>query len=392
MAKKTRTRKKTVEAAPADEVQLIPPPIPMSAVLGQGRAIATLDATLTSGRLHHAWIFHGPAGVGKMTAALAFAAVLLDPSSEPDLAGLVRPDPQSRVQTLLRAGTHPDLHVVVKELARFSDDRQIRERKLRFIPLEVVREHLLEPAALGASMSGGRASKVFIVDEAHLLNAATQNALLKTLEEPAPGTVIILVTDAEERLLPTIRSRSQRVAFGSLDDGAMNGWASKRAELAGLDPDDAEWLRRYASGSPGRLLSTVEAGLVKWHRELSPLLDMADRGVLAPALGGTMAALVEARAQQLVEGDARASKDSANKTAVQEMLGLIADRCRASLRDASRSQDVPVVERALASLEAVDRARQQVLGSVQAKFALDYLAAVLADLGSRSAEAATRRH
>jgi DNA polymerase-3 subunit delta' len=154
--------------------------------------------------------------VGKFTTALAFAAVILDPSSQPDLSGVIEPDPESASQQLLAAGTHPDLHIITKELAVVSRVDSVRDSKQRNIAKAVLEEFLLEPAARTGSMNGALASKVFIVDEAELIDGVGQNSLLKTLEEPAPGSVIILVTANEERLLPTIRSRCQRVGFAPL--------------------------------------------------------------------------------------------------------------------------------------------------------------------------------
>ena len=119
-------------------------------ILGQGQALAALRASMASGRVHHAWIFHGPAGVGKFTTAVAFAGALLDPTTAPGLTGEIAPDPDSETQRLVRAGMHPDLHVVTKELALHHEDREVRTRKLITIPKKVVEKWLLEPAALSA--------------------------------------------------------------------------------------------------------------------------------------------------------------------------------------------------------------------------------------------------
>ena len=129
MAKRQSKKKpRTIELDPTPDAELLTPPLQTTFddLIGHPRAAETLDASITSGKVHHAWIFHGPQGIGKFTAALAFAALLLDPETTPDLTGKVRPDPGSRVQHLLRTGTHPDLHVIRKELARFSDNASVR--------------------------------------------------------------------------------------------------------------------------------------------------------------------------------------------------------------------------------------------------------------------------
>ncbi len=366
---------KAVAAKPAEAPVTPPLRCTLDEILGQPVAVGTLDAALSCGRVHHAWIFHGPAGVGKFTAALAFAAVLLDPESGPDLSGRVRPDPSGRVQSLLRAGAHPDLHVIVKELARFSGDERVRNSKLTSIAKDVVATRLIEPAYLASNMPGGLASKVFIVDEADLLDrslsdAVSQNALLKTLEEPPEGTVLILVTSNEDRLLPTIRSRSQRVGFGPLDDASMARWV----ERSGISlPSDAGWLMRYAAGSPGRLLEAVETGLASWHERLRPSLDRALRGggggAYDPMLAPVMRDLVEDWASAWVAEDTRRSKEMGNRTALARLFSMIAEHARGGLGDGE------TVHAALGMIDAVGRAERRLASNVQPALVLEGLAA-----------------
>src|SRR6266853_6522241 len=80
------------------EIPPAPRPLPLSGIIGQDQAVSGLRAAVQSGRIHHAWVFHGPTGVGKFTTALAFAALILDPTSAPDLSGQIEPDPQSQTQ------------------------------------------------------------------------------------------------------------------------------------------------------------------------------------------------------------------------------------------------------------------------------------------------------
>lgn len=384
-AKKTGSKKaprtRVIGRTAAEERATLefPPPKPLAGVLGQDRAVGQLEQAMASGRLHHAWIFHGPEGVGKFTTAMAWAALLLDPATARDLSGRYATDPDSPTQRLLRAGTHPDLHVVCKELARFSSDAKVRDAKLATIPKAVIEDHLIRPAALAAVMrTGSVASKVFIVDEAELLdrspsNAPTQNAILKTLEEPAPGTVIILVTSSEDRLLPTIRSRCQRVGFSPLSDETMRIW------LAGAGRDttgeERDWLLRSSEGSPGRLAAMHESGMYEWFRTLAPMLEQTDRGVHALALGATMASLVDTWAAAWVkEGEKKGenrSKDAANRLGARRMLGMVGDRARSGLSDPRRAG---------ASLRAIDmvgRAQQHIDSNVNLKLVFDHLAAGL---------------
>ena len=373
----------------------------MRNILGQERATATLQRALQSDRLHHAWIFHGPEGVGKRTAALAFAAVLLDPDAMPNLAGEVECDPDGPTLRRIAAGTHPDLHLIVKELARFSRRPEVRNRKLTNIPNEVVREFIVEPAAQSSSApSGARVRKVFIVDEAEILAREGQNSLLKTLEEPPPGTVIILITTEEHRLLPTIRSRCQRLRFTPLHEGAMQHWFDRRRRrlnedetpsLADLadddevpfedadpfetltgervdddpnagaagrrrrstrknasllerrnrlpDKDEQTWLLRFAEGSPGMARLAIEQELFSWYTVLWPEVQTILNGKFAAKLGESMHKTVDEFADRWVSEHPNASKERANRVGLELLLRMLTIELRTALHASVRRAD-----------------------------------------------------
>lgn len=345
-------------------------PVAFSSLHGHAQALAILTNALRSDRVHHAWIFHGPPGVGKFTAALAFAALLLDPTTRETTKKSFSPDADSPTQQLLRAGSHPDLHIIQKELALYHDDPDVRKRKLSVIPVDVVRSFLLEPGARSASVpSGARAGKVFIVDEAELLGPASQNAVLKFLEEPPERTVTILVTSSEEQLLPTIRSRCQRVFFGALSKDEMSGWMAS----VGLQPgrEQLAWLLEYASGSPGALTEAAATGMFAWWERLAPLLAGAGRGDYSVELGPAMASLVEAWAVARVEGAQNASKDAANRAGAERMFRLVGSWLRQRLRD---SDPTP----ALSGLDALRAAEAELDSNVNAQFVFEKLASELA--------------
>ncbi|RMH24739.1 MAG: AAA family ATPase [Planctomycetota bacterium] len=336
-------------------------------LLGQERAIAALAASIAGGRVHHAWVFHGPAGVGKFTAAMRFARALLTPG----LTSAQSISPES-----LAPESHPDLHVVTKELARHSDDASVRSRKLTSIPKEVLVERLLRPAALAPTVRAqSLAKKVFIVDEAELMAPVAQNALLKTLEEPPAGSVIVLVTASEELLLPTIRSRCQRVAFGPLDEGAMRAWLAG----AGLDLDEAEseWLLAACPGSPGEVAVAARSGLAQTLASLEPMLVAAEAGRFEPALGPALADAVDAWASAEVERRKadNPSKDAANKAAARRLAAALLERARRRLRQPAGSADV---DRALRDVEIITRAEAHVRANVNLRLAFENLAAQLA--------------
>ncbi len=383
-----RKAQREVELKPAAPIApglVVPAPIALEDVAGQDRAIAVLRSSIASDRLHHAWIFHGPPGVGKMTAALAFAAVLLDPSSQPDLSGRINPDPDSSTQSLLRAGTHPDLHVVTKELAAVSREASIRDSKQRNIAKGVLEEFLIEPstrtsgAASDPSGKGPRVRKVFIVDEAELIDPRGQNALLKTLEEPAPGRVIILVTSREEQLLATIRSRAQRVAFGPLDEGAMRSWMSRaKVDLSGVAPASLDWLLRFSEGSPGTLKTVLTTGIVAWHERLAPMLHELSQGRFPSDLAPAMGKLADEWAQAWVDASEGASKDAANKSAARWVLRLLGDHASHRLRTIASGAKGGSIEEAARWVDAIAECERTIESNVPVAFAFENLVARLA--------------
>lgn len=359
-----------------------PAPVSLDAVIGQERAIAAVRSSIKSGRVHHAWIFHGPVGVGKFTTALAFAAVILDPTTESGLRGPMEPDPDSAVQALLRAGTHPDLHIISKELAEVSRKDSVRDGKQRNIPKEVLLEFLIEPAEK-TRLSGEQAlaSKVFIIDEAELVDRTGQNTLLKTLEEPPPGSVIILVTSNEERILPTIRSRCQPVAFSPLGEAEMKQWMeAAKFNLSTLSVEAKRWLLSFADGSPGAAKLALDTGLTHWHESLAPMLAELDAGRFPIDLGATIAKSIDEWAIAAVErsGSESASKDAANKAAAKLMFRLLGGHFRRRLRE-NAAKGVPE-ERAARDLAAIDllqEAESQIEFSVQGIFVFDNFASRL---------------
>lgn len=352
----------------------------MDHILGQQRALDTLQSALRSGRLHHAWIFHGPPGVGKFTTALAFARLLLCPSAQTDLSGHITACGQCESCRLADAGTHPDLHVVVKELARFSDDRSTRERKLTQIPVDVLRTALLEPVARTAALRHG---KVFIVDEAELINEHGQNLLLKTLEEPPADTYLILVTAREPLLLATIRSRCQRVAFGPLSGEMVEQWLADRTQ--DLSASHRRAVAQFAAGSLGAAELAVAYSLHQWADDLNAALDGMIAGRFPTEMGADMAAKIDAFAAAWVDRHENASKDAANRQGAGMLLALLASLLRQRLAQTAvgcaADADPIDVESALepyaAAIEALPLAEAELGTNVNLALVCDHLASLL---------------
>ena len=216
----------------------------------QERALSIVRRALVSGRTHHAYLFGGPPGVGKELAARALAARLLceAPDREPDADACG----ECRACRLFAAGNHPDFQLIHRGLHKLHPDRTIRASKGLFLAVDVVRRFLIERASTTPTLGVRR---VFLIRDAERMNEGAQNALLKTLEEPPGSACLILVTSSAERLLPTIRSRCQRVPFDLLPTDYVR---EQLTALAGVEPGAARTLAEIAQGRLGAAL--------QWHR------------------------------------------------------------------------------------------------------------------------------
>lgn len=377
VAKKPKAPSVTSVPPPKAPAISIPVPIPYGKIVGHEQPLSLLNTAMRSERIHHAWVFHGPQGVGKFTAALAFAALLLDPTTQATFDGRFEADEQSQTQHLLASGTHPDLHVIVKELARFHEDARVRDKKLTTIPIDVLRRFVLAPALLAPMQrTQSRAGKVFILDEAHLLNDAGQNALLKILEEPPERVVLILVTSSEDQLLPTIRSRSQRVSFSPLSSAEMARWVNESGR-APQDQDEAGFLLNFSGGSPGAYAQAQESGLYVWWQRLEPMLREAAVGRFVLELGPSMAELTSAWSEKWVKDHQNASKEAANIAAAEWMFRLVGHYARSALHAGARRSPADV-RVPLKMLDALRDAQIEADSNVNALFVMDKLAAELA--------------
>src|SRR6266481_3872353 len=205
--------------------------------------VAAFARAVARGRLAHAYLFAGPPGVGKRLFALELAKAILceNPPPHPTLSpsggegrvrGKLEACDRCAACSQVEAGTHPDF---------FATGRP--EEKLEF-PIEVMRE-LCRNFSLKSARGRG---KVAIIDDADDLNEESANCFLKTLEEPPPRSVLLLIGSSPERQLPTIVSRCQVVRFAPLP-------AADVADLlrAGGVEDAAliELLLPLSEGSPG---------------------------------------------------------------------------------------------------------------------------------------------
>jgi DNA polymerase-3 subunit delta' len=252
-------------------------------MFGHDAAVALFREGLQSSRLHHAWLISGPQGIGKALFAQKAALRVLAEGAGPPVAdaGLDVPD-DHRIARLAAAGSHPDL----MRLERLP--RDTGTDLARSITLDQVRG-LQKLFSTTASLSPWR---VVIIDAIDDLERPAANALLKSLEEPPPTSLFLLVSHAPERLLPTIRSRCRQLRLSALDDAAMTSALS--VALPEADDSEIDALRKVGEGAPGRAMSfrgLEIAALDKNVRELAEGGDPTNlrRSQLAQALANKSA-------------------------------------------------------------------------------------------------------
>jgi DNA polymerase III delta' subunit len=229
---------------------------------GQDRVAALLRAAIERGRVPHAYLFSGPPGAPLGDTALALACALNCHVSPGDGCG------DCEICTRIIGGIHPDVVTLVREGAA------------QIVPIESVRAQVIGRIGLPPHEADVR---VFIVEEATAMAPPAANALLKTLEEPPPRTLFVLCTTAPEQLLPTIRSRCQRVRFGGgaavvEADPARADRIARLADELAADTQDASLPVRVAEakGDTGPVLIATAQRL---HARASEAANRDDLGL-----------------------------------------------------------------------------------------------------------------
>ncbi len=265
-------------------------------LVGQDAVVRTLRTALTSGKLAHAYLFSGPRGSGKTSAAKILARCIdcvLGPTPEPD-------NTCDNCRAML-AGTALDVIEVDAASNRGIEEIRALRESVKFAP---------------ASMR----MKVFIIDEAHMLTREGANAFLKTLEEPPPHAVFVLATTAPEALPATILSRCQRYAFRRIPVAVMIARMREIADAEGIAIDD---------GALGAIAYRADGGLRDALTMLEQVASYAggavDAATVEAAFGATGRQYARGLVDAILGGDARTALrivDEASDAGA-DMLGLV---------------------------------------------------------------------
>lgn len=266
-----------------------------SEVIGQEAVKERLINMVNEGRLPHALLFCGPQGVGKMALAMAFASYLLagDETNEPT-SPIV-----SNARAMLRNWEHPDLHFsypTIKLPSMSSDHqpisndfakewhtlimkgtyftmnqwmKQMEATTQQAIITGAESDKLSRILSLKSSQGGYKVSIIWLPERMNLTSA---NKLLKLLEEPPQGTIFLMVCEEPEKLLETIRSRTQRIDLKRIDDKAIE---QALVEKRGIDNDAAYRIARIAHGSWTKALDAIDVG--NENREFHNMFQMLMR-------------------------------------------------------------------------------------------------------------------
>ncbi len=254
-----------------------------SSILDQKRVVQTLRRALAQGRVAHAYLLHGPDGVGKRAVALELARALECTEQDDEACDectacrktrrMVHPDvhilfpypkgtDESDVaERIQRLGDNPYAAVDFVRRPSLSDPSETSNKQVMY-HLHRVEDDLVQPASY---RPGEGEYKVFLVTDAELMNEKAANTFLKVLEEPPPQTVFLLTTSRPEQLLPTIVSRCQRLRFDPLLPETIE---TALVERDGIDADAAAMLARMADGSYSHALDLARNEDLMTSREL----------------------------------------------------------------------------------------------------------------------------
>jgi DNA polymerase-3 subunit delta' len=245
----------------------LPHPRDSFQLIGQAQAEQAFLAALNHGRLHHAWLIQGPEGIGKATLAYRIARYVLAHGNRPTSNLDVPADhPVSRQ---ISSQGHPDLLV----LRRPYD---LKDKKLRTV---ITVDEVRRAGQFFSKTAGAAGWRVAIVDCADDMNPGAANALLKTLEEPPPQGLFLVITHAPGGLLPTIRSRCRPLQLKPLSPGDISVLVQRLVQDIKLE--DLDLLIDLADGSAGRAMSLGAEKALDLYRDMNAMLSQLPKLDLA---------------------------------------------------------------------------------------------------------------
>jgi DNA polymerase III subunit gamma/tau len=331
-------------------------------VRGQDHITTALRNAVRSDRVGHAYLFSGPRGTGKTSTARILAKAL-------NCTNLDDGEPCGVCESCVAVQAGTSLDVVELDAASNNGVDAMRD--------------LVSRAALG---SPGR-RKVYIVDEVHMLSAAASNALLKTLEEPPAHVVFVLATTDPQKVLATIRSRTQPFEFHLLGPELLSSLLADVNDRAGLhlDPTTLDRVVRRGNGSARDALSALDqavaAGGAEDETDIVPAVvdALADRDVGA-ALVAVAQAVQRGRDPRRVAEEMIEHLRSAFLVTMAPAVSGVPDEARAGLAEQARRLGAAALVRAMEILgEALVDMREALDTRVTLEVALIRLCAVAAD-------------
>jgi len=265
-----------------DSLPGIPEPAENPFLVGHQETAAMLARAYRAGKLHHAILLAGPAGIGKATLAFHLAHHLFahpDPQSAPET--LTLPDPAANSFRLVAQDAHPSLMHLTRPYVE-------KDRKFKTV---ITVEEIRRVSRFLSMTAHDGGCRVVIVDPADDMNNSATNALLKNLEEPPPRTIFVLIAHSLGRLLPTIRSRCQIVRLQPLASDELLAVVDQISPAAPKGEAARAELAQRAAGSPRNAVLLSEYGGLEIAEMIEriaacPTFDVAEAHRLADGVSG----------------------------------------------------------------------------------------------------------
>jgi DNA polymerase-3 subunit delta' len=256
-------RARSEDIAEIDRLEGFPHPRETFRLAGQDQALARAARAIRSGRLPQGWLITGPPGIGKATLAYRIARYLLRYGATDAGPEDLSVPPNDPVSLQVRAGAHPGL-LVLKRGLHPKTGKLMTETSVNVIR---------EAAKLFGLTSGAGGWRIAMVDTADELSKEAANALLKTLEEPPDRAMLMLIANSPGRLLPTIRSRCQRLDLRPLNEKMLV--AELEQHLPKMNESERIALAKLAGGSLGAALALADEDTLTLARDAQRAVEQA---------------------------------------------------------------------------------------------------------------------